>query len=69
MKQENEDIKAREKLIVEEGINRLKSTLKEQDFQKFQIVHGLLEGARAIKSNLDNSQVEPLHKKSVKLLL
>lgn len=54
---------------MEEGINRLKSTLKEQDFQKFQIVHGLLEGARAIKSNLDNSQVEPLHKKSVKLLL
>ena len=63
MKQENDNnIKAKEKLL-EEGINRLKSALKEKDFQNLQIAYGLLEGAQAMKSNLDNSQVESLHKK------
>jgi len=62
-KQENDNnIEAREKLL-EEAVNRLKNALKENDLQKIKIAHGLLEGAQAMKENLNNSQAEPLRKK------
>jgi len=62
-KQENDNnIEAREKLL-EEAVNRLKNALKENDLQKIKIAHGLLEGAQAMKENLDNSQAESLRKK------